>query len=65
VGGEGYDPSDRKSAVEKAREWGEKIPLGVLYEEPKKTFLERYGFDTELLTEVRKPDVGALFDELV
>ena len=60
-----YDPSDREAAVGKACEWGEKIPLGILYEEKKETFLERYGMDAELLTDVRKPDVGALFDELV
>jgi 2-oxoglutarate ferredoxin oxidoreductase subunit beta len=28
---EGYDPSDRKAAWEKAHEWEERIPLGVLY----------------------------------
>jgi 2-oxoglutarate ferredoxin oxidoreductase subunit beta len=26
-----HDPSDRAAALEKAREWGDKIPLGVLY----------------------------------
>jgi 2-oxoglutarate ferredoxin oxidoreductase subunit beta len=28
---EEYDPSDRKAAWEKAHEWEERIPLGVLY----------------------------------
>jgi 2-oxoglutarate ferredoxin oxidoreductase subunit beta len=28
---EGYDPSDRDAAWEKAHEWEERIPLGVLY----------------------------------
>ena len=28
---EGYDPSDRRAAWEKAQEWGERIPLGILY----------------------------------
>ncbi|MDH4268734.1 MAG: 2-oxoacid:ferredoxin oxidoreductase subunit beta [Dehalococcoidia bacterium] len=28
---ESYDPSDKKAAIEKALEWGEKIPIGVIY----------------------------------
>jgi 2-oxoglutarate ferredoxin oxidoreductase subunit beta len=28
---EGYDPSDRTAAWEKAQEWGERIPVGVIY----------------------------------
>ena len=27
----GYDPGDKKAALEKALEWGEKIPVGVIY----------------------------------
>jgi len=29
---EGYDPSDRAAAWEKAQEWGERIPVGVIYQ---------------------------------
>jgi 2-oxoglutarate ferredoxin oxidoreductase subunit beta len=29
----GYDPSDKKTAMEKAQEWGERIPIGIIYEE--------------------------------
>jgi 2-oxoglutarate ferredoxin oxidoreductase subunit beta len=28
----GYNPSDKKVALEKALEWGERIPIGVIYE---------------------------------
>jgi 2-oxoglutarate ferredoxin oxidoreductase subunit beta len=28
-----YDPGDKKIALEKALEWGEKIPIGVIYKE--------------------------------
>jgi 2-oxoglutarate ferredoxin oxidoreductase subunit beta len=28
---EGYDPGDRKAALEKALEWGDKFPIGVIY----------------------------------
>jgi 2-oxoglutarate ferredoxin oxidoreductase subunit beta len=27
----GYDPSNKKAALEKAQEWGEKIPIGIIY----------------------------------
>jgi 2-oxoglutarate ferredoxin oxidoreductase subunit beta len=30
---ERYDPSDKKAALEKAFEWGGKIPIGIIYEE--------------------------------
>ena len=29
----GYDPGDRKAALEKALEWGERIPIGLIYRE--------------------------------
>jgi 2-oxoglutarate ferredoxin oxidoreductase subunit beta len=28
----GYDPSNKKAALEKALEWGERIPIGIIYE---------------------------------
>jgi 2-oxoglutarate ferredoxin oxidoreductase subunit beta len=30
---ERYDPGDRKAALEKALEWGDKIPIGIIYEQ--------------------------------
>jgi len=30
---EKYDPSDKKAALEKALIWGERIPIGIIYEE--------------------------------
>jgi len=30
---ERYEPGDKKTALEKALEWGDKIPIGVIYEE--------------------------------
>jgi 2-oxoglutarate ferredoxin oxidoreductase subunit beta len=29
---EGYDPSSRDAAWEKAKEWGDRIPIGILYQ---------------------------------
>ena len=36
--GEDYNPRDRLAAFQKAQEWGERIPLGLLYVEEKPTF---------------------------
>ena len=38
----GYDPSDRTAAWEKAHEWGDRIPIGILYKgEPLPTYEEQ------------------------
>lgn len=34
---EGYQPSDKLKAIEKAMEWGERIPVGVFYQENRPT----------------------------
>lgn len=28
----GYDPGDKEAALEKAQEWGERIPIGIIYQ---------------------------------
>lgn len=37
-GASGYDPGNRQQAMEKAQEWGERIPIGVIYEQPRPSF---------------------------
>lgn len=37
---EGHDTADYMQAFKKARQWGEKIPIGILYREDKPTFTE-------------------------
>ncbi|OPY71982.1 MAG: 2-oxoglutarate oxidoreductase subunit KorB [Syntrophorhabdus sp. PtaU1.Bin002] len=37
----GYDPEDRPAAFEKALEWGEKIPIGLIYRNHRPTFEDR------------------------
>lgn len=37
----GYQPGDKLKALEKAMEWGDKIPLGVFYKEDKPTSEDR------------------------
>ncbi|MCX7708580.1 MAG: thiamine pyrophosphate-dependent enzyme [Clostridia bacterium] len=38
---ESYPASNRLAAMEKAMEWGERIPLGILYKEEKPTYHDR------------------------
>jgi len=63
-----YRPSDRSAAMEKALEWGERIPIGVVYRQ------EKPAFEDELPVLKRGPlvkqpmdpmQVGALLDEFV
>jgi 2-oxoglutarate ferredoxin oxidoreductase subunit beta len=39
--GEDYDPSDRPGAWEKAQEWGDRIPIGLIYQVSRPTFEEQ------------------------
>lgn len=33
VESEGYDPTDKAAALKKAQEWGDKIPIGIIYQQ--------------------------------
>ncbi|UCG11782.1 MAG: 2-oxoacid:ferredoxin oxidoreductase subunit beta, partial [Deltaproteobacteria bacterium] len=37
---EGYDPGDAEAALGKAFEWGDRIPLGLLYQSQQPTYEE-------------------------
>ncbi|NLX70653.1 MAG: 2-oxoacid ferredoxin oxidoreductase [Clostridiales bacterium] len=39
-----YDPTDRIKAMEKAMEWGDRIPIGVIYREEKPAYCDKIGF---------------------
>lgn len=63
-----YKPGDRTTAMEKALEWGERIPIGVIYRQ------ERPAFEDDLAALRKGPlarqsidpmRVGSLLDELV
>jgi len=43
-----YNPEDRMAALQKAFEWGDKIPTGIIYKKEKKAFGEKVGLDTRL-----------------
>jgi 2-oxoglutarate ferredoxin oxidoreductase subunit beta len=40
---EAYDPTDWKAAMETAQQWGDKIPVGVIYRNARPSFHERVG----------------------
>lgn len=48
---EGYDPTDKSSALMKAMEWGEHIPIGILYQAKRPSFTNQVAFleDTALV----------------
>ena len=37
-----YNPYDQNLALKKSEEWGDEIPLGVIYKDEKKTFRDRF-----------------------
>lgn len=41
---DGYDATNKLSAIEKSMEWGDKIPLGILYKENKPDFHDKIDF---------------------
>lgn len=51
-----HDPKDRLLAFERSLEWGEKIPLGIIYQTSKPTFEEHIPFTKEI------PLVKQMFD---
>ena len=38
---ENYSPADYTLAMEKAREWGERIPIGIMYKQDKPSFTDQ------------------------
>lgn len=46
-----YDYQDIDLAFKKSREWGEKIPIGIIYKKDKKTFRDRLLVDDQPLVE--------------
>ncbi len=40
-----YNPGDKMAAYQKAQEWEEKIPLGIIYKQEKETYEEKSGLN--------------------
>jgi 2-oxoglutarate ferredoxin oxidoreductase subunit beta len=63
-----YRPSDRSAAMEKALEWGERIPIGVIYQRERPTFEDELAVLRKgpLVKQTMDPmQVGALLDDFV
>jgi 2-oxoglutarate ferredoxin oxidoreductase subunit beta len=43
-----HDPLDKAAALKIAAQWGEKIPLGIIYKEEKPSFSQKRGLDNSL-----------------
>jgi 2-oxoglutarate ferredoxin oxidoreductase subunit beta len=41
VENEGYNPADKSAALLKAQEWGDKIPIGIIYRQERPTYEEQ------------------------
>ena len=65
--GSSYDPTDKSKAYKKSSEWGNKIPIGVIYKNSRKTYLDNYMKPKDLPLIKRKTSikgVDSLINEL-
>jgi 2-oxoglutarate ferredoxin oxidoreductase subunit beta len=54
-----YNPLDKASAMQKAGEWGDKIPIGIIYKEDKETHEDKSGINkVNPLVEENIEDIG-------
>lgn len=63
---ESYDPYDRAEAFQKALEWGERIPIGIIFRSRRRTYEENSGLhNTKPLTErsVNDEKIKKLYQE--
>jgi 2-oxoglutarate ferredoxin oxidoreductase subunit beta len=61
-----YDRNNKMSAYQKAMEWEEKIPIGIIYKEEKACYEEKTGLDSRpaLVDEpVENIDIKELLEE--
>lgn len=64
--GDDHDPYDRAEAFRMALEWGDRIPLGIIYRNNRSTFDERISVisDLALVRQEQTPDKGKLEEAL-
>src|SRR5690554_4572121 len=58
--GEDHDVTDYEAAFHRAREWGDKIPVGIFYKKEKEIFRDKFSHldDTPLIEKESKPETG-------
>jgi 2-oxoglutarate ferredoxin oxidoreductase subunit beta len=62
-----HDPTDKSKAYKKSSEWGDKIPIGVIYKNSRKTYLDNFIKPKDLPLIKRKTntkDIESLINEL-
>jgi len=57
-----YDPNQLQTALSKALEWGDKIPMGIIYNSPHKTYLEKLEFGNILVNQ-QNNDINGIFED--
>ena len=65
--GDDYDPTDRAAALEKSREWGDRFPIGVIYQAPPRAvFADRFRkkVTAKPLFTLTPPDRNTISDSL-
>lgn len=66
--GAGYDPGDKMAAFSKSQEWGDKIPIGIIYKKERAPFEEQFPALKKGPLTRQKIDIGAvnrLLDEFL
>jgi 2-oxoglutarate ferredoxin oxidoreductase subunit beta len=64
----GHNPADRKAALDKAFEWGDKIPIGIFYKEERPTFLDEMPHAKEkplLKQSIENIDISATMRKMI
>ncbi len=63
-----YDSLDKAAALKKAAEWGEKIPLGIIYREEKPSYDQKSGLDSIgplAEKDIRNIDIASILKEFI
>ncbi len=63
-----YNPEDKMAAYEKAHEWGDRIPIGIIYKAEKETYEEKRGLSQRIpLVEeqIENIDVTSVLNEFM
>ena len=66
--GEGYDPGDKIAAFSKAQEWGDRIPIGIIYRKVRPVYEEQFPVLKDMPLVKRKIDPSefeGLLDEFI
>jgi len=58
-----YEPENLQHALSKAFEWGEKIPMGIIYHSQDKSYLEKLEFGQNLLFSQQNNDIKEIFED--